>query len=66
LITADGNIVADATSACRLTGKLGSGVLPGTLKLELSTAGCGELPASSTGTEHGPRLGACPLPVGCR
>lgn len=48
-ITTDGRIVADATSACRLTGTLGAGALPGTLKLELSTSGCGELPTSSTG-----------------
>ncbi len=48
-ITTDGRIVADATSACRLTGTLGTGVLPGTLKLELATSGCGELPTSSTG-----------------
>lgn len=48
-ITTNGRIVADASSACRLTGTLGTGVLPGTLTLELSTSGCGELPTSSTG-----------------
>lgn len=48
-ITAEGDIVAGSASACRLSGKLVAGVLPGTLKLSLSASNCGDIPASSNG-----------------
>jgi hypothetical protein len=47
-VNAAGDIVAGA-SACKLSGKLSANALPNTLKLSLTTAGCGTLPASSSG-----------------
>ncbi|WP_228892426.1 hypothetical protein [Pseudoduganella aquatica] len=47
-VNASGDIVAGATS-CKLSGKLAASALPQTLKLSLSTAGCGDLPAQSEG-----------------
>ncbi len=47
-VDANGNIAAGA-STCKLSGTLAAGVLPGTLKLSLTTSACGTLPASSTG-----------------
>lgn len=43
-----GDISAGATT-CKLSGKLSAGVFPNTLKLSLTTSGCGDLPASSEG-----------------
>lgn len=47
-VSAAGDITAGA-SACKLSGKLAAGTLPSTLKLSLTTSGCGTLPATSTG-----------------
>lgn len=47
-VNAGGDIVAGATS-CKLSGKLAATALPHALKLSLTTAGCGDLPAQSEG-----------------
>lgn len=47
-VDANGNIAAGA-STCKLSGTLAAGTLPSTFRLSLNTAGCGTLPASSTG-----------------
>ncbi|CAN5774457.1 hypothetical protein BH11PSE8_BH11PSE8_28850 [soil metagenome] len=47
-IDASGAITA-GTSACKLSGRLSPGKLPNTLVLDLTTSGCGTLPAASTG-----------------
>lgn len=47
-VNANGDIVAGASN-CKLSGKLSASTLPQALKLSLSTAGCGELPAQSDG-----------------
>ncbi len=47
-IDAAGTIRA-GSSSCKLSGQLAAGALPGTLKLQLATSGCGTLPASATG-----------------
>jgi len=47
-VNASGDITAGA-SACKLSGKLAANALPGTMKATLAMAGCGALPASSTG-----------------
>ncbi len=47
-VSAAGDITAGAT-ACKLSGKLSAGTLPNTLKLGLTSSGCGTLAASSTG-----------------
>jgi hypothetical protein len=36
-------------SACKLSGKLAASGLPGTMRVALASAGCGALPANSTG-----------------
>lgn len=45
---ADGTLTAGST-ACKLSGTVSAGTLPGTLKLALSTAGCGALPVTARG-----------------
>lgn len=47
-VEADGDILAGA-SACKISGKLSSGVLPNTLALNLNTAACGSAPTSARG-----------------
>ncbi len=47
-VNAAGDITA-GSSTCKLSGKLAANTLPGSLKLTLTTVGCGALPASSTG-----------------
>lgn len=47
-VNADGAIVAGATT-CKLSGRMATGTLPNTLKLNLTATGCGSLPATSTG-----------------
>ncbi|WP_338760102.1 hypothetical protein [Massilia sp. METH4] len=47
-ISANGDIVPGDT-ACKLSGKLAVTPLPNALKLELGTAGCGDLPALADG-----------------
>lgn len=47
-VNAGGDIVAGA-SGCKLSGKLSTSPLPGTLKLSLTTSACGDLPAQSDG-----------------
>ncbi len=47
-VSASGDIVAGATD-CKLSGRLAPAALPEALKLTLSSAGCGALPASAEG-----------------
>ncbi len=47
-VSAAGDIVPGA-SVCKLSGKIAQNALTGTLKADLATAGCGTLPATSTG-----------------
>jgi hypothetical protein len=47
-VTASGDIVAGNT-ACKLSGKLATTALPDSLKVSLTTSGCGDLPAQSDG-----------------
>nr|WP_315251582.1 hypothetical protein [uncultured Duganella sp.] len=47
-INAGGDIAA-GSSSCKLSGKLSTSSLPNTLKLSLTTSGCGDLPAQSDG-----------------
>ena len=47
-IAASGAITALDT-ACKLSGQLGAGTLPSTLKLSLAASGCAGLPATSSG-----------------
>ncbi|MFT3931680.1 MAG: hypothetical protein QM709_15430 [Spongiibacteraceae bacterium] len=47
-IAANGDIVA-GNSACKLSGRVEAGMLPATLKLTLNAAGCGAVPAKTTG-----------------
>jgi hypothetical protein len=47
-VNASGDIIAGA-SACKLSGKVSTGTLPNTLKLNLASTACGTLPASATG-----------------
>ena len=47
-VQADGTIVPGASS-CKLGGTLAASTVPGTLKLTLTAAACGSLPASSGG-----------------
>lgn len=47
-IASSGDIVA-GSSTCKLSGKLSTSPLPGTLKASLASAACGDLPAQSDG-----------------
>jgi len=47
-VGADGRIAA-GTSTCKVSGELAKTTLPDALKLTLTTAGCGDLPARSEG-----------------
>lgn len=44
-----GGDITAGSSSCKLSGKLSAGTLSNTLKLSLTTAGCGDLPAQSDG-----------------
>ncbi|MRW91483.1 hypothetical protein GJ699_15935 [Duganella sp. FT80W] len=47
-IGSGGDITAGST-ACKVSGKVTAGTLPNTLALALTTSGCGDLPAQSSG-----------------